>query len=115
MFQNDAPNAKSAKLQGKHQGFCKGRTDSVQFDLSGASLDPEHREIALVHEILFRNKPCSMKKSWAISLEHGSGKPKCPRHMFPFAGERFYCRFEEYSSRKDESHFVQSIYVKKNL
>jgi len=80
-----------------------------------ASLELEHRKIALVDEILFRNRPCSISKSWAISLEHGSGTPKWPRPLFPFAGERFYCRFGESSSRKDETQFLQSIFVKKNL
>ena len=80
-----------------------------------ASLELEHREIALVDEILFRNRSCSTSESWAISLEHGSGTPQWPRPLFPFAGQRFYCRFGESSSRKDETQFLRSIFVKKNL
>ena len=53
-------------------------------------------------------------KILGTSLEHGSGTPKWPRPLFPFAGERFYCRFGESSSRKDETQFLRSIFVKKN-
>ena len=104
-----------ANHKGSIGDFARSALTQCNLTSLEASLDLEHREIALVDEILFRNRPCSSSESWAISLEHGSGTPKWPRPLFPFAGDRFYCRFGESSSRKDETQFLQSIFVKKNL
>ena len=105
----------SPNHKGSIGDFARSALTQCNLTSLEASLELEHREIALVDEILFRNRPCSTSKSWAISLEHGSGTPKWPRPLFPFAGERFYCRFGESSSRKDETQFLRSIFVKKNL
>ena len=48
----------------------------------------EHRQIAFVHEIWFRNKPCFMRKSWAISSEHGSDARAAPWHKVARHSER---------------------------
>ena len=65
----------SPNHKGSTGDFARSQVCQCKKTVAHATLDPEHRKIALVYEILFRNMPCSSREPWAISLEHGSEHP----------------------------------------